>query len=896
MPSRPLNRVDNGKKSMSPEQNHRQLLEAINRDDRTEAASLIGSKYFKWDYRSGDDNVTALHRAVEKGQTEIVEKLAKKYGEVVDACDKYGRTPLHYVSAARPNAWKVTQALLKNGANIDAADSQNLTPLHTVVYFPKWPESEGKDSRSSIAKQLLDNDAEVNTRDIFGDSPLHDAADRGDRDITRQLLDSGADRECRNFNGLTPRDLAHANGHTEVEEELDKGPSSVGDAHATPAIPGEAPKCRDTESNDAAHESSSNSSGNDGANVCEKFFASVRFFSRDEAYSKSWSVSVHELLHEGGGKRIRDMETSFVEDLPSKEGSWVQNKSWKWIHIPVNHMSWVTDLVWCLTEDISAGSLTTKSVGRSGSSVNGDHPESRREAWKFLDRNVAQRKTGNPNVFIRVPHAGDQLKNRTANGQETNQDAEEEPWRESSSESENSARNTNPGANRREIWRDFIEFPSEEKFSLVVPYIDFETEQYLQRYDKVDGSDDYMITTPRIANKRQLEGISRPYKRLIGLHRSQTLDESHYDMLSKQELKQRDESQVVSRWYKERARQAEEMKGQEKSSGARSAKIVPLPERMEEGKMKKSRDLPQILPLKYRTNRRDSRSDTELAEFGHDTQRASKLPKLLMVHQLWLWKLDKDTVITAFPDRYHQGVEDSILETIQQGGIGSYTNPHQLITNIVFKAVTFLREPPYAGLGTHVLDIFASSIANCSHGEVTIFQEFSDSLEEHDRGPDINREINLLYQCKDIRDELGMIRRLFEDQQNVVRMSADVFWPSESAASMKAAFIKDCGLDYLIERTKSLDASAEQASQKVRYYHILSSLTWNPPPTPVDFFRANSPLLTQLGYLVQIKQAQGSLHEAHAASELNKIIWLFTMVTVIFVGYLMLVPRSGVSW
>lgn len=40
----------------------------------------------------------------------------------------------------------------------------------------------------------------------------------------------------------------------------------------------------------------------------------------------------------------------------------------------------------------------------------------------------------------------------------------------------------------------------------------------------------------------------------------------------------------------------------------------------------------------------------------------------------------------------------------------------------------------------------------------------------------------------------------------------------------------------------------------------------------------------QLDYLVQVKQAQSSLDEAEAARNLNNVIMLFTVVTIVFVS------------
>ncbi|RMJ10928.1 hypothetical protein CDV36_009447 [Fusarium kuroshium] len=338
--------------------------------------------------------------------------------------------------------------------------------------------------------------------------------------------------------------------------------------------------------------------------------------------------------------------------------------------------------------------------------------------------------------------------------------------------------------------------------------------------------------------------MSRPYQRLGGLHRSQTLDASYYDTLTDVDLMERDEDQVVLKWF-----EGVNERGSKRHRDRRPVK----------GSDKKNQDNTEPLSMtevdgSQSTKFKSKRTDAGGVDFGQSIRDHNKQAKLLMVHQLWLWKLDEDTIITAFPDRYHRGVENTLFDTIRQGGIHLYTDPHELVEEIFFQSVTFLEELKDTGLGTHVLEIFGSSIAECSQGEVKRFNEFSESIDPDgavDKTSDITREINLRRKCKDICDELPLILRIFETQQKIVKEFSDLFWPKIVASKLNRAFIDDCGVGHLIERTKALDKHANRTLQA-------------------------------LDYLVQIKQAQSSLDEAQSAGQLNKAIWIFTLVTVIF--------------
>jgi hypothetical protein len=70
-----------------------------------------------------------------------------------------------------------------------------------------------------------------------------------------------------------------------------------------------------------------------------------------------------------------------------------------------------------------------------------------------------------------------------------------------------------------------------------------------------------------------------------------------------------------------------------------------------------------------------------------------------------------DTIITALPERWHTGLEDTLFDAIRQSGINSFKQPEDLISHIVFECVTFLDKFRDAGLRAHILDIYENCIA-----------------------------------------------------------------------------------------------------------------------------------------------------------------------------------------
>lgn len=74
----------------------------------------------------------------------------------------------------------------------------------------------------------------------------------------------------------------------------------------------------------------------------------------------------------------------------------------------------------------------------------------------------------------------------------------------------------------------------------------------------------------------------------------------------------------------------------------------------------------------------------------------------------------------------------------------------------------------------------------------------------------ITNEIRLLYELKDIRDEIHLIRRIFEVQSDVLEKLTRLLWPgaADKAKQRRNDYLERCGTKALINRTIRLDESA----------------------------------------------------------------------------------------
>jgi serine/threonine-protein phosphatase 6 regulatory ankyrin repeat subunit B len=184
---------------------------------------------------------TALHLAAWEGHAEVTKLLVEARANV-NVKNNNGFTPLHF--AADQGYVAIVKLLLKNGAKVDAvaefpqktvlpkggleqlagADPNAPMQLELGTINVNWTAlglAAGK-GRTDVVEALLAGGADVNVRNGFGDTPLHNAAKNGNTKVFELLLSKGVDANPKNKLGQTPLDLAVSGGHAEIVKLLEK--------------------------------------------------------------------------------------------------------------------------------------------------------------------------------------------------------------------------------------------------------------------------------------------------------------------------------------------------------------------------------------------------------------------------------------------------------------------------------------------------------------------------------------------------------------------------------------------------------------------------------------------------------------------------------------------------
>lgn len=158
-----------------------------------------------------EDN--SLFLAIKSGNLDTVKQLLTEK-ELVNFKEEGSRiTPL--MEAAKSGQEEIARYLLQQGADVNARDILGESALIYAI----------EAGNVKIVQMLIDKGADVNMRTKLGVTPLVRAATLGRRKIVEILLSHGADIEAKNLDGkVTPLSKAAQRGHLEtVKLLLDNG-------------------------------------------------------------------------------------------------------------------------------------------------------------------------------------------------------------------------------------------------------------------------------------------------------------------------------------------------------------------------------------------------------------------------------------------------------------------------------------------------------------------------------------------------------------------------------------------------------------------------------------------------------------------------------------------------
>ena len=200
----------------------------------------------------------SIHVAAAVGNIESVKQHLNS-GEDLNVKDEFGYTPLH--NAAWIGHKAIVELLIAKGADVNEVDGEGYTALDWAIYLDDPRASrEDKAAKKQIAillrkqgaktgeklkigyalidaavdgnieavKQSLAAGADVNSKDEFGGTALHNAVWEGYNEIAELLISKGADVNVQDDDGATPLDWAESQEHKELADLLRKNGGKTG--------------------------------------------------------------------------------------------------------------------------------------------------------------------------------------------------------------------------------------------------------------------------------------------------------------------------------------------------------------------------------------------------------------------------------------------------------------------------------------------------------------------------------------------------------------------------------------------------------------------------------------------------------------------------------------------
>ncbi|KAF5577662.1 ankyrin repeat [Fusarium pseudocircinatum] len=745
-----------------------------------------------------------------KGDYEIVRYILEKSlsaspDTYINARDNASRTALHVlvygsiIPLTNPpieldNALKVFGLLLEHGASIDALDELFRTPLHLLFYEALfWKDLTEFNRQHIFLIPLLDSfllaGAEVQTKDADGNTPLHVACELQNHKAIEKLILNGADPETLNRDGKTPRRVFLDS--TEPDKDFWERMTALSRQKQSISAEVYAPSRKPSQSYERITKARMAFATNLQSIVVIKEMIpilrpAILCFGRRGTFLYPMFFI----------PRVRQQTLHFFQqtrevDHTAEDGFEKESVAGRSRAVDRSVPSAENAWVWV---NFPANNATWIRLFNNKTFIENNFSVDA-STWRFYEKNMKLHASKGNGLRIRTPHAY-KMSKVTAK-----------------SSKHDDGKNTQ----------------TEPMVSLAIPFIDIEVQPW----------------GPSRATPG--EEAYPPFTGLDGVQKPQTLDQTSFNAESLSKMRSK-ENQVIYRWS-------------EKQGSAQLGQL-PLEWSVIDPFSKLASLLDEMRHRAKRYERKEARSSSlgrtgragggEGADYSARMQsiRKERCPKWLMVRQLWLWKLNDGTVLTAIPSRRTMCMADELLEVIRESNLHGVSSGDELMKHVVKETITFPNKFMRAGLGEHILNIFEGEIASEADEEATFYNNFTQNDWDSKHA---NKAINCTWRVKDIRDELGLIEKVFSSQLEVVKQFAKVLTPLQAKTTSDPDYIRTlvAELEGMIKRIKSMDNDAAAT-------------------------------LESLNNITQAMLAQASLKEAESARLMNFIILPFTIVTVIF--------------
>ncbi|KAI0019980.1 hypothetical protein F4780DRAFT_770941 [Xylariomycetidae sp. FL0641] len=652
---------------------------------------------------------TALFSAALRGHDKVVDALLAG-GANVNARDKEGRSPLLFIAAEKhgkvrwtpntlqlllskgadvevrdqidrtPLLWAATNAnvtlariLLENGVDVSATNNRGRTALHLAA------ESNDKEHREEMVKLLLQYGADPNATSDGGWTPLHNAAQSGHLPIVALLLDAGAYANAELFNGMTPLHWAAFNGFEDIVKVLLTRPDTdltIKDSfERTPMLCAAEKNHPEIVHLLSPARAASRLSPLEEA-ACKAFEATIVDFGNFEKRQLNTKYSVYDLLYGWDHENDKPTVSTLTKNIKYKP-------EFRWIHLPANNIAW-------------AETLLSKWFIESG------HRDI--DSFKALEKCFDQEHRGNfaHAHFMRTfCQRISSVRNDMSEGREEKllmPLSEEKPGGKQQQQAENVEPGTPKPENKKKSKSEQLteRHPKKHKRGKGPPGLP----PYRQNSGMSGSGSKVSLSLPPGASKYSSNGkivLFMPF-----LHYE--TDERRRKMSSAIEKSHRGQLLV--------------------DKASRDSLLINA--YMASRVLHPRRTLDQFLYHGIDTSARDTDQVVYRYCKTHKIE-----TKVFMVDQLWLWIIDKDLVITCFPQRWDQPKHDplnvlsGIIEEINAKTRSPIQSVHDLAFLITSRCSGMFDRHRLDNQDYQFLDMFENSIGVVTDRESRLFSRFN---------------------------------------------------------------------------------------------------------------------------------------------------------------------------